>query len=109
VRMVDAGTAEVGLVTADPQAWGAGIGRRLMHAAEDLGRSRGATTLQLTLLVPRDSVHPAKERLRQWYARLGYRITGSTPFEECMPEVAAHLSAPGDLLMFRKRAGSPNP
>jgi len=103
VRALDAATGEVGLIAVDPDAWGGGTGGALVRAAEDRTRSRGADTIRLVLLVPRSSVHPVKERLRDWYTRLGYEIEGSVPMEEAMPEVAPSLAVSCDLLLFRKR------
>ena len=65
-------------------------------------RSRGATEMQLELLVPKDGVHPAKERLRDWYARLGYRIVRTAPFEEIATHLADDLAKPCEFLIFRK-------
>jgi GNAT superfamily N-acetyltransferase len=101
-RMLDPETADVGLITAAPEAWGTGIGRELVRTAEHLARSRGATTMQLELLVPRHGTHPAKERLRGWYTRRGYRIVRSVPLEDVLPRAAPYLAAPGELLIFRK-------
>ena len=102
VRALHDATWEIGLVSADPAAWGSGVGRDLVRAAEHRARSRGATTIRLTLLVPRESVHAAKERLRKWYTRLGYVVVGSVPFEDALPHAAPHLTAPCDLLLFTK-------
>ena len=88
VRPLDAGTADLGLMSAAPERWGSGVGRELVRSAEELMRSRGVTTMQLELLVPKEWVHPEKDRLRAWYTRLGYRVVRSAPFEE----VAAHLA-----------------
>lgn len=46
--------------------------------------------------------HPEKERLRRWYARLGYRIVRSAPFEEVASHAASELATPCELLIFRK-------
>jgi len=104
VRAVDDGPCswEIGFVSVDPAEWGSGVGRALVLAAEDHARAHGATTVRLTLLVPRAAVHPAKERLRDWYTRLGYSIAGSVPFEDALPDAAPHLTAPCDLLLFTK-------
>jgi GNAT superfamily N-acetyltransferase len=102
VRALDATTGEVGLIAVDPAAWGDGTGGALVRAAEDLARSRGAATMRLVLLVPRDAVHPVKERLREWYTRQAYEIEGSVAMEEAMPNVAPSLAVPCDLLLFRK-------
>jgi GNAT superfamily N-acetyltransferase len=101
-RLADATTAELGLVGVEPEAWGGGVGRALVGAAEDLARSRGATTMQLELLVPRTGTHPDKERLRDWYTRRGYRLTRRVPFEDYVPHAAPLLTAPADILIFTK-------
>jgi ribosomal protein S18 acetylase RimI-like enzyme len=102
VRPLDANTAELGFISARPEHWGGGIGRELVEAAEELMRSRGATEMQLELLVPKDGVHPAKERLRDWYTRLGYRIVRTAPFEEIVTNPADDLAKPCEFLIFRK-------
>jgi GNAT superfamily N-acetyltransferase len=101
-RALDETTADVGLISADPEVWGGGIGRALVEVAEALARSRGATTMQLELLVPRTGTHPEKERLREWYTRLGYSVVRAVPFEEFVPDAAPLLRAPGDVLVFTK-------
>jgi GNAT superfamily N-acetyltransferase len=52
----------------------AGVGRRLLAAAEDYARSRGAVWMEMTVIGIRDT-------LIAWYERRGYRRTGETrPF-----------------------------
>jgi GNAT superfamily N-acetyltransferase len=102
VRPLDAGTADLGLVSAVPARWGSGVGRALVRSAEDLMRSRGVTTVQLELLVPKGWVHPDKDRLRAWYTRLGYRVVRSAPFEEVAAHLAPQLATPCEFLIFHK-------
>jgi hypothetical protein len=78
------------------------VGREIVSAAEELMRSRGVRTMQLELLVPRNGVHPEKERLRAWYERRGYRVVGSRPFAEPDTDRAARLATPCDFLLFNK-------
>jgi hypothetical protein len=77
--------------------------------AERLMRSRGVATAQLELLVPRDWVHPEKDRLRTWYARLGYRVVRSAPFEEIAAPAASQLATPCEFLVFRKALAGVTP
>jgi hypothetical protein len=50
---------------------GSGVGCTLLRAAGQLMRSRGATTMQLEVLVPKGGAHHEKDRLRRWYIRHG--------------------------------------
>jgi ribosomal protein S18 acetylase RimI-like enzyme len=102
VAMLDAGTAELGLISAAPEGHGGGVGRTLVGCAEEAMRSRGAATMRLELLVPRDGAHPFKERLRAWYERLGYRVERIAPFEEIASHPPAELAVPCEFLVFRK-------
>jgi GNAT superfamily N-acetyltransferase len=102
VRPLDAGAADLGLISAAPDRWGSGVGRELVRSAEELMRSRGATTMQLELLVPKGWVHPEKDRLRAWYTRLGYRVVRSAPIELVAAHLASKLAAPCEFLIFRK-------
>jgi len=102
VRLLDTTTADLGLVSVAPEQWGSGVGGEIVRSAEDLMRSRGVATMQLELLVPRGWVHPEKDRLRTWYARLGYRIVRSAPFEEVATHAASELATPCEFLVFWK-------
>jgi ribosomal protein S18 acetylase RimI-like enzyme len=102
VRPLDASTADIGFISTRPEFWGGGTGRKLVEAAEELVRSRGATAMQLELLVPKDGVHPAKERVRDWYTRLGYRVVRTASFEEIATHLNDDLAKPCEFLVFRK-------
>jgi ribosomal protein S18 acetylase RimI-like enzyme len=102
VRQLDARTADLGLVSVEPARWGVGLGRQLVVAAEELMRSRAVTTAQLELLVPKEWVHPEKERLRGWYRRLGYRVVASAPIEDVAADLASQLATPCEFLVFCK-------
>jgi len=102
VRPLDADTADLGLVSVAPERWGDGVGRELVRSAEGLMRSRGATTMQLELLVPIGWVHPEKDRLRGWYTRLGYRVARTAPFEHVAAHLTPQLATRCEFLIFRK-------
>jgi GNAT superfamily N-acetyltransferase len=107
VRPLDAGTADLGLVSVAPERWGSGVGRELVLAAEKLTRSRGMTTMQLELIVPTGWAHPEKERLRGWYTRLGYRVVRSARVEQLAAHLASRLATPCEFLIFRKALADP--
>jgi GNAT superfamily N-acetyltransferase len=105
VRPLDAGTADLGLVSAAPERWGSGVGRALARFAEQLMRARGVTTMQLELLVPVGWEHPEKTRLRSWYTRLGYRIVRTAPFADVAAHLEPQLATPCAFLVFQKPLG----
>jgi GNAT superfamily N-acetyltransferase len=102
VHTLDEHTADLGLISAAPDHWGGGIGRALVRFAEELMRSRGTTIMQLELLVPKESTHPEKQRLRDWYTRLGYRVTRTAPVDEVAAQLASELDQPCEFLIFHK-------
>jgi ribosomal protein S18 acetylase RimI-like enzyme len=93
VRRLDDETAELGMLSVDPEAFGTGAGRALLTFAE---QQYGTPFMQLELLVPRGAAHPQKERLHAWYSRLGYRQISAREFEEPL------LAGPADLRTYRK-------
>ena len=64
-------TSEFGMLAADPEQRGTGVGRALLDFAEQRSRERGLRTMRLELLVPRDWQHPSKEFLRVGTATAG--------------------------------------
>jgi GNAT superfamily N-acetyltransferase len=102
VRMLDADTAELGLISVAPDQWGTGVGRELFRTAEQLMRSRGVSVVELELLVPQGRPHPVKDRLREWYLRLGYAIVRTAACEEVVGHRAVELATPAEFLIFRK-------
>ncbi len=63
------GRGYLGLLTVDPQRQAAGLGRRLIAAAEDCGRGFGASVMEMTVIASRGE-------LIAWYERRGYGLTG---------------------------------
>jgi ribosomal protein S18 acetylase RimI-like enzyme len=64
----------LGMLTVDPELQGAGIGKKLLNAAEDYGRAKNANIIRMTVISVRDE-------LIAWYRRHGYELTGETvPF-----------------------------
>jgi predicted N-acetyltransferase YhbS len=86
-------TAELGMLSVDPEAFGTGAGRALLSFAE---RHHGTPFMQLELLVPRGAPHPQKVRLHEWYSRLGYEWISQRDFDEPL------LAGPVDMRTYRK-------
>ncbi len=65
-----AGRCYLGLLCVDPRLQAAGLGRRLIGAAEDIARDRfGAAAMEMTVI-------EARTELVAYYERRGYRVTG---------------------------------
>lgn len=76
------------------------MGRELVRFAEEFSRERGATTMELRLLVPREGDDAHKQRLHGWYSRLGYRPVGRSDFSTAHPDARSRM--PLDILTYRK-------
>lgn len=67
-------TLYVGMLTVKPDLQNAGLGKKLLIAAEEYALSRGITKLEMTVITDRIE-------LIAWYERHGYAKTGETrPF-----------------------------
>lgn len=70
----DARLAYLGMLCVRPDLQSAGLGRRLLDAAEDQARADGIAVMEMTVIDSRDS-------LIAWYERRGYARSGETrPF-----------------------------
>jgi ribosomal protein S18 acetylase RimI-like enzyme len=93
VLRLDDETAELGMLSVAPEAFGTGTGRELLTFAE---RYYDTDFMQLELLVPHGAPLPSKVRLHEWYTRLGYREISRRNFDEPL------LIGPADLVTYRK-------
>jgi GNAT superfamily N-acetyltransferase len=91
------GTGEFGMLVADPDQGGTGVGRALVDFLEQRSRDRGLRAVQLELLVPRAWRHPSKEFVRSWYERRGYRAVRTGRLDDAYPHLAALLAMPCDV------------
>lgn len=76
----DQALAYLGMLSVDPDLQGAGLGRRLITAAETEARNRfGAARMEMTVIAQR-------RELIDWYVRCGYQLTEETrPFPATDP------------------------
>ncbi|MGH3477587.1 MAG: GNAT family N-acetyltransferase [Nocardioidaceae bacterium] len=102
LRRISADTSEFGMLVADADHRGAGIGRTLLDFAERSSRDRGLRAIQLELLVPRGWQHPNKEFLKQWYGRRGFRRIDTRRMEDTHPQLAPLLATSCDLEVHEK-------
>lgn len=74
VTRKDSALGYLGMLCVAPTLQSAGLGRRLLDAAEDHARTLGLAAMEMTVIDSRTS-------LIAWYVRRGYRLTGETrPF-----------------------------
>jgi len=74
VTVKGAALGYLGMLCVAPDLQSAGLGRRLLDAAEDHARAQGVAALEMTVINSRDA-------LIAWYERRGYLRTGETrPF-----------------------------
>ena len=74
VTVKDPALAYLGMLCVAPALQSAGLGRRLLDAAEDHARVAGVAAMEMTVIDGRTS-------LIAWYERRGYAFTGETrPF-----------------------------
>jgi GNAT superfamily N-acetyltransferase len=102
VHQIDHVTGQFGMLVADPLRRGGGIGRELVGFAEERFRQRGASTMQLELLVPREWMHPTKAFLDAWYTRMGHRPLRTGRIDDDYPDLAPLLATPCDFIIYHK-------
>ena len=69
MTVVDETLGYLGMLTVSPDLQSAGLGTKLLRAAEDKALSFGLSTMEMTVISQRDS-------LIAWYERSGYARTG---------------------------------
>jgi len=105
IQQLGGGVGEFGMLAADPDHRGLGIGRRLVRFAERLIHERGFDTMQLELLAPKTWTHPVKQFLHDWYTRIDYRVVRTGSIDEQYPALASQLATPCDFVIYHKKLG----
>lgn len=80
-----------GMLSVDPAHQGAGIGRRLVAVAEAMCQAQGCQAMDLQVVNLRTELPP-------WYRSLGYRESGTIPFDSDALERPAHFIRMSKLL-----------
>ncbi len=78
------------MLSVDPARQGTGLGRRLVEAAETYCRAAGCTAVEIDVV-------NLRTELPAFYAKFGYRTTGTSPFP-----APAKLTQPIHLIVMRK-------
>jgi GNAT superfamily N-acetyltransferase len=102
VNLMSDGVGEFGMLVADRNYRGEGIGSALVKHAEKWAREHACHTMRLEILTPRYWTHPSKEFLRRWYSRIGYVPQNTEPFESMYPELVPELATECDFTVWHK-------
>lgn len=81
----DDSTFGFGLLNADFNETGYGIGKLLIEAAERYAKENGGLQMQLEILRAESPISEFKIWLSKWYMDLGYEFEGTFPFEYVEP------------------------
>ena len=102
VNLMSDGVGEFGMLVADLNHRGKGIGSALVDRAEKWGRDMACHTMRLELLTPPNWTHPSKEFLKMWYSRIGYKPQTTEPFESMHQELVPELATECDFTVWHK-------
>jgi GNAT superfamily N-acetyltransferase len=89
-----------GALAVGAEAAGRGVGAALVQAAEARALGRGATAMQLEVLVP-EPAHDHTTRLWHWYHRLGFVEVHRQPLASFEPDLGRQCARPCDLVTLR--------
>lgn len=95
-------TVGLGMLAADPQCRGEGIGSSLLFFFEHRAIQDGYSEIQLELLEPHDKPSESKEFLKGWYHRHGYRPQRTESFSKHYDQ-ADKLRCECDFSIWLKR------
>ncbi len=102
VNLMSDGVGEFGMLVADLNHRGKGIGSALVDRAENWAHDMACHTMRLELLTPRHWTHPSKEFLKRWYSRIGYKPQATDSFEILHPEQVPELATECDFTVWHK-------
>ena len=102
VNLMNDGIGEFGMLVANRNQRGKGIGSALVDRAEHWARDVACHTIRLELLTPHNWIHPSKELLKQRYSRIGYTPPATEPFETLHPELVPDLATECDFTVWHK-------
>ncbi|MBO0724942.1 MAG: GNAT family N-acetyltransferase [Blastocatellia bacterium] len=102
INLMRDGIGEFGMLVADLNHRGKGIGSALVDRAESWARGMACRTMRLELLTPRNWTHPSKEFLKKWYSRMGYKPQAIESFEILHPELVPALATECDFTVWLK-------
>jgi GNAT superfamily N-acetyltransferase len=94
IRNADPKRGYFGMLSVAPERQRAGVGRRLIAAAEEFCREQGCRFMDLSIVDLRTELPPL-------YEKFGYRVCGTAPF----PMDAMPVSQPCSFVLMEKELG----
>lgn len=95
--------ATFGMLSVDKEFEGKGIGGSLIKFIEKYCKDCQMENLQLELLLPVDRTHWFKERLKEWYTKLGFIPEKTVPFQELFSHLQNNLTCECEFLVWNKK------
>ena len=102
VNLIRDGVGKLGMLAADLNHRGKGIGSALVDRAEHWARGMACHTMRLEILTPRNWIPPSKEFLKKWYSRIGYEPQATESLEILHPELVPQLATECDFTVWHK-------
>ena len=90
------------MLAANPQFKGMGVGSKLIKFAEKTAIERGASKMQLELLIPTEFIHQDKVFLHNWYSRIGYKEISEHSVDYCHEGISKFLKTPCKAVVYQK-------
>jgi ribosomal protein S18 acetylase RimI-like enzyme len=90
----------LGMLAVSPRRQGAGLGRELVREGEAFLRERGVERLEIEVV-------NLRRELFAFYDRLGYRVTGRSPFEDPRLRLPCHFVVMEKSLRAQDPASGP--
>ena len=100
---VDSNTYSFGLLAADFNHSGKGIGNALIQRVEEEANKKGVDYIQIEILRPLNEEVSIKNRISAWYQRLGYQSTVTLPLEEVNKQKAQETIVPCAFDYYKKQ------
>lgn len=91
-----------GMLCADFDKSGMGIGRTLIDSVEKIAVADNVMTVRIEILRPKSVELEFKTRISAWYQRMGYQYTHSQDFGDVDPKKAIDLITPSCFDYYEK-------
>ena len=102
IKLLNPQIAKFGMLTVAPLHKGKKLGSLMVNEVEKYALAKGRIKMRLELLMPKDTAHPGKKFLLNWYTRIGYHFLEKLEFEEVEPKETDNLRIPCFFNLYEK-------